>query len=377
MAKMHENELEIDENFANTLIETQCPQWSGLPIAPVISSGTDNALFRLGNEYIIRLPRIEWESGSVSKSINKEYEWLPKIAKFLKIPISEPIFKGHPDKSYPWSWLISKWNEGHNPEFENDNEYELLALEQTELAEKRGIDILCFPESYLHGYFANKEDAIKHAINLQSEAFSNLCKLFSKFNHTTVLLGLNELDNDGIYNTVVVIEKGQCIGKYRKAYTYSPYDYYSVGRDFPIFEKKGIKYGIVICLDSAYREPAHIAALKGARIIFCPSFNRIAKEARMLHYLHRKSHFVSRAFDNHCWFVVSDIIWDEVNEVCPGYSCILSDDGELVAKAEPFQENILTHSISLDALKIRKKTRIFGNPELFEIVKKTYEQNIK
>ncbi len=162
-------------------------------------------------------------------------------------------------------------------------------LEQTELAEKRSIDILCFPESYLHGYFANKEDAIKHAINLQSEDFLNLCKLFSKFNHTTVLFGLNELDNDGIYNTVVVIEKGQCIGKYRKAYTYSPYDYYSVGRDFPIFEKKGIKYGIIICLDSAYREPAHIAALKGARIIFCPSFNRIAKEARMLHYLHRNS----------------------------------------------------------------------------------------
>jgi len=77
-----------------------------LPIVPVISSGTDNALFRLGNEYIIRLPRIEWESGSVNKSINKEYEWLPKIAKFLKMPISEPIFKGPPDKSYPWSWLI-------------------------------------------------------------------------------------------------------------------------------------------------------------------------------------------------------------------------------------------------------------------------------
>ncbi len=56
--------------------------------------------------------------------------------------------------------------------------------------------------------------------------------------------------------------------KYRKAYTYAPYDYYSLGREFPVFEKKGIKYGIIICLDSTYREPAHIAALKGARILF-------------------------------------------------------------------------------------------------------------
>src|SRR5205085_33000 len=80
--------------------------------------------------------------------------------------------------------------------------------------------------------------------------------------------------------------------------------------------------------------------------------------------------------DNHCWFVTSDIVWDECNEVCSGYSCILSDDGELVAKAEPFQETILSHSISLAALNIRKKTRLYGNPELFEIVKKTYEQTI-
>jgi predicted amidohydrolase len=242
-------------------------------------------------------------------------------------------------------------------------------------AERENIDLLAFPESYLHGYFSKKEDAFKNSISLKSDEFSNLCKKFSSLQNTTVLFGLNELDEENIYNTVVVIEKGQCIGKYRKAYTYAPYDYYSLGRDFPIFEKKGINYGIIICLDSAYREPAHIAALKGARIIFCPSFNRVSKDARMLHYLHRKSHFVSRAFDNHCWLVTSDIIWDKDNEVCPGYSCILNDDGELVAKAEPFQEMLITYSISLDTLKKRKTIRLFGNPELFEVVKTTYEKH--
>ncbi len=212
---------------------------------------------------------------------------------------------------------------------------------------------------------------------MQSPEFLNLCKRLSSLQKITILFGLNELDGDNIYNTVVVIEKGQCIGKYRKAYTYAPYDYYSLGRDFPVFEKKGIKYGIIICLDSAYREPAHIAALKGARIIFCPSFNRVPKDARMLHYLNRKSHFISRAFDNHCWLITSDIIWDKDNEVCPGYSCILNDDGELVAKADPFQEMLITYSISLDTLKKRKTIRLFGNPELFEIVKTTYAQELK
>lgn len=127
MAKMHENELEIDEKIVRTLLKNQCPHWANLPLKAIISSGTDNALFRLGNEYVVRLPRIEWTPGSINKSIDKEYEWIPKISRFLEVPISEPLFKGNPDNSYPWFWTITKWNEGHNPDFEQEKEYQLLA----------------------------------------------------------------------------------------------------------------------------------------------------------------------------------------------------------------------------------------------------------
>jgi aminoglycoside phosphotransferase (APT) family kinase protein len=127
MAKMHENELEIDENLVRSLIKSQNPHWANLPLKAIMHSGTDNALFRLGNEYVVRLPRIEWAPESIIKSIYKEYEWLPKIAQFLKIPISEPLFKGNPNQCYPWPWIVAKWNEGHNPNFEKENEYEPLA----------------------------------------------------------------------------------------------------------------------------------------------------------------------------------------------------------------------------------------------------------
>ncbi|MGQ3892347.1 aminoglycoside phosphotransferase family protein [Legionella sp. CNM-4043-24] len=127
MAKMHENELEINEFLVKNLIEKQCPRWANLTMQPVSSSGTDNALFRLGDDYIVRLPRIEWAPGSIVRSINKEYEWIPKIAHLLTIPVSKPVFKGSPDDHYPWPWLIAKWYDGQNPDFENDNEYELLA----------------------------------------------------------------------------------------------------------------------------------------------------------------------------------------------------------------------------------------------------------
>lgn len=129
MAKMHENELEIDESFVRKLLENQCPQWSNYPLSAITSSGTDNALFRLGNEFVVRLPRVEWEPGSIEKSINKEYEWIPQLAKLLTTSISAPIFKGNPDSFYPWSWLIVKWNDGLNPVFEENNEYALLAAD--------------------------------------------------------------------------------------------------------------------------------------------------------------------------------------------------------------------------------------------------------
>lgn len=247
-------------------------------------------------------------------------------------------------------------------------------------SEARKIDILCLPESFLHGYFSTKEKALQYSIDLQSQEFYAMCDQLKIFSRTTLLLGLNERDNDKIFNTVVVIENGQCLGKYRKAYTYPPFDYYSLGCDFPVFEKQGVKYSIIICLDSAFREPALISALNGAQIIFCPMFNRVSKDAKMLHYLNRKSHFVSRAFDSQCWFIASDVVWDENDsQVCQGYATILDSDGHVVAQSQPFQEMLLTYAIPMKLLHgetVIKKTRRYGNPALFEKVKIAYENAI-
>lgn len=253
-------------------------------------------------------------------------------------------------------------------------------IELMKESEARKIDILCLPESFLHGYFSTKEQALQHSIDLSSDEFQTMCDQLKIFSQTTLLLGINEKDHDEIFNTVVVIEKGRYLGKYRKAYTYPPYDYYSLGRDFPVFEKCGVKYSIIICLDSAFREPALISALNGAQIIFCPMFNRVQKDARMLHYLNRKSHFISRAFDNQCWFIASDIVWDENDDhVCQGYATILDGDGKVVAQSHPFQEMLLTYSIPMQLLvgeAVIKKTRRYGNPELFNQVKIAYENAI-
>lgn len=252
-------------------------------------------------------------------------------------------------------------------------------LQQLELAESKGVDILCMPESFLHGYFESKQDALQNSLDLESTKYSKLLEKFKGYTYTTVLLGMNERKGDGVYNTVVVIENGNHIGQYRKAYTYPPYDYFSLGKEFPVFEKNGIRYGVIICIDSAYREPAHILALKGAQILFCPMFNRVENDAKMLHYLNRKSHFITRAFDNECWFVSSDIVWEQDEKhVCAGYSTIVDKNGEIICKSEPFTEMQLHYSIPVASLRNEAwhnqwNRRFLGKRVLNEMMHDAYE----
>ena len=57
------------------------------------------------------MPRIDW----TVENVDKECEWLPKIAPKLPYAIPTPLAKGEPTKEYPWPWSIYNWLEGQNP----------------------------------------------------------------------------------------------------------------------------------------------------------------------------------------------------------------------------------------------------------------------
>ena len=111
MAKMHTDEFETDILLVQRLLAKQFPSWANLPLVPVSSAGTDNALYRLGHDMVVRLPRIEWAVNYV----DNEYRWLPKLASFLPISIPIPLGKGEPAEGYPWPWSVYRWLEGRNP----------------------------------------------------------------------------------------------------------------------------------------------------------------------------------------------------------------------------------------------------------------------
>lgn len=108
---MHADEVDIDEAVVRRLLDAQVPHWTGLQLQPVGSWGTDNALYRLGGELVVRLPRVEWAVDDVAK----EQTWLPRLAPHLPLAIPTPLHYGRPDGGYPWPWSVYRWLDGAHP----------------------------------------------------------------------------------------------------------------------------------------------------------------------------------------------------------------------------------------------------------------------
>lgn len=98
----------INRLLLSELISAQFPQWANLAIWPVETSGWDNRTFHLGNDMLVRLPSAAHYAGQVEK----EQEWLPKLAPFLPNKIPVPLGMGSPGENYPWKWSVYRWIEG-------------------------------------------------------------------------------------------------------------------------------------------------------------------------------------------------------------------------------------------------------------------------
>jgi aminoglycoside phosphotransferase (APT) family kinase protein len=108
--KMHSGEVDTDVSLVARLLAAQFPHWANLPIEPVHSSGTDNAIYRLGDDMAVRLPRIE----RGAEQIDKEHQWIPRLAPHLQLAIPVPLAKGMPAEGYPWHWCVCRWLAGEN-----------------------------------------------------------------------------------------------------------------------------------------------------------------------------------------------------------------------------------------------------------------------
>jgi 5-aminopentanamidase len=233
-----------------------------------------------------------------------------------------------------------------------------LAATESALAEaiERGAEILAMPETFLHGFYSAEKFSLDQTIDLDGPRFQDILRRFRKFD-CTLLLGLNARRGDDVLNTVAVIERGRLVGTYAKTYAYMSYE--TRGEEFPVFERRGIKYGIAICADTSYIEPARILAMKGAQIIFTPHFNYIDYEHVADHTAEVRNHHIAMAVDNGVYIARANVVVPESVGTGPlgyagvgvGDSLILDRRGRVLAEAGISRRMLLTADLPDEDLK--------------------------
>ena len=106
--KMHEDEIEVNEEIVKALIAEQFPSYKDLPVKRIHTKGTVNAIFKLGDELCVRMPILDW----ANDALHVEYRVLPIISKNVSLSVPEVIEKGKPNNSFPFDWAIYRWIKG-------------------------------------------------------------------------------------------------------------------------------------------------------------------------------------------------------------------------------------------------------------------------
>ncbi|MCM3443129.1 carbon-nitrogen hydrolase family protein [Metabacillus halosaccharovorans] len=143
-------------------------------------------------------------------------------------------------------------------------------------------DLFVFPELMSSPYFCTIQEKtlFDYAEPLEGETVSYFVKK-SKEAKVTIIVPIAEKARENTYyNTAVVISDGEVLGTYRKTHiptlqlaslaTDEQY-YFDRGTEFPVFQVKGYKIGILICFDRSFPEAARTLANQGADVIIIPT----------------------------------------------------------------------------------------------------------
>ncbi|MCE2982937.1 MAG: carbon-nitrogen hydrolase family protein [Parachlamydia sp.] len=231
-----------------------------------------------------------------------------------------------------------------------------------EKAASKHIDFLCLPEGTLTGYYAQEDLAHKNSLEVGGQDFQEWIEVFRNF-AVTVIVGFNERAGNQIFDSAAIIENGTLLGIQRKHYLY--HNYFASGTSFFPITSKGITFGVIICLDTNYFEPARILAMQGATILFSPMCNKVSLDHAYAKRPPYYSQFVARTHENRCWLISADWIWDNDRaSVCPGHSVIYDPDGAEIARSLEGKEGFIVTEIPLNRLFHEKGRRMHGSATL-------------
>ncbi len=204
-------------------------------------------------------------------------------------------------------------------------------------AERRGADLVCFPECFLQGYDIRPERIAGVAVELGSPIIDDTRRSLSAV-QPVIVFGLIEKAGRVAFNSALALQGGRVIAHYRKTHLLeSEARVFARGSGSPIFEVRGTNVGINICHDLSVSESVESAAASGVRVLACPCNNMlprdVAEEWKARHNEMRSRHAKAHGV----WIVSSDVTGERDQRISYGPTAVIDPQGTVIAQV-PLQE---------------------------------------
>ncbi|MFB7288282.1 aminoglycoside phosphotransferase family protein [Actinacidiphila glaucinigra] len=109
---MHDDQVDVTPDIVAALIREQFPQWSGKAIRLQPSTGTVNAIFRIGDDLSARFPLRLTDPAEALAVLEREAQASAELAQVSRFPVPEPVALGKPGAGCPMPWSVQTWLPG-------------------------------------------------------------------------------------------------------------------------------------------------------------------------------------------------------------------------------------------------------------------------
>jgi predicted amidohydrolase len=170
----------------------------------------------------------------------------------------------------------------------------------------------------------------------------------------TTIVGFTESARGRLYNSAAILHGGSVAGVYRKLYPAINKSVYAPGDEMPVFTVGDLTFGILICRDSTYYEPARMMAEQGAATLFVPTNNgmpwpRCGSELVAA----ARNGDIARAIEISVSVVRADVAGRTGDLVSDGSSGIVDRNGTVLGLARRFEADLIVANIKTALRELR------------------------
>lgn len=254
-----------------------------------------------------------------------------------------------------------------------------MMIKHIEEAAKQGVDLIVFPEECVTGlgtrgmnefFPPDKLDSIANAELIPEGPTCQLMAELAKKHDMYIVYGTAETDPDRwtvTHNAAVLVGPEGYIGHHRKVhFPLAERQFHVAGEDFPVFDTKIGKIGLIICYDICFPESARVCALKGADIICCPTgWPNVTNSETDPDHLAHMTFAPARALENMIFVIQSNTSNGlDLPPVFEGHSQILGPNPGQVFARTGYDEEMVVAEVDIKKEILNARVVAMGGDDL-------------